>query len=103
MLTDRLEGGVVVRPEPAVPADHTQLFDLASDPHELFNLALRPEHGQRVEALRKQLERWQLKLGDDIAWTADAIQTLAVDLSDHGRTPDRWQPPWIVQKYFFGG
>lgn len=82
--------------------DHTQLFDLASDPHELVNLAARPEHGQRVESLRRRLEAWQAHLGDDLPWTAAKLKPLEVDLSGQGRAPDGWQPPWIVEKYFGG-
>ena len=80
--------------------DHTQLFDLASDPHEMVDLASRPDQGQRIAALRGELERWQARLGDGTAWTADELQPLEVDLTGTKRGPDRWQPPWIVEKYF---
>jgi arylsulfatase A-like enzyme len=78
----------------------TQLFDLASDPHELVNLAARAEQSQRVEALRRRLEAWQARLGDDVPWTASEVRPREVDLTGRPRTPDRWQPPWIVEKYF---
>ena len=35
--------------------DHTQLFDLATDPDELVNLAERPEHQARVAAMLDEL------------------------------------------------
>jgi len=44
--------------------DQTQLFDLRTDPHELKNLAGDPSQSRRVEALTKELRRWQKDLGD---------------------------------------
>jgi arylsulfatase A-like enzyme len=42
----------------------TQLFDLQEDPHELTNLANRPQHAGRVESLTAELSKWQTELGD---------------------------------------
>ena len=80
--------------------DRLRLYDLASDPHELFDLAQRPEHSQRVAALSNDLRAWQTRLGDGLAWTADTLIPAEIDLSGRQRSPDRWQPEWIVEKYF---
>lgn len=41
-----------------------ELYDTAADPHEVTNLALKPEHRQRVESTRGVLERWMKETGD---------------------------------------
>lgn len=42
----------------------SELYDLASDPHELHNLALDPRHAALEASLRARLERLQAELGD---------------------------------------
>jgi arylsulfatase A-like enzyme len=42
----------------------TQLFDLERDPHEITNLADRPEHAERIKSLTAEMQRWQKELGD---------------------------------------
>ena len=44
--------------------DRTQLFDLASDPDELQNLANEPAHSGRIADLMRQLDGWQKRLKD---------------------------------------
>ena len=45
----------------ACPGDPDLLYDLASDPREVENLAERPEHAERLEELRSRArERWDL-------------------------------------------
>ena len=83
---------------PAV--DYTQLFDLHNDPHELHNLAGEPEHVVRVARLRGEIERWQRDLDDGQPWRVAEPEPLAKDLTGREREPDRWQPEWIVEKYF---
>jgi uncharacterized sulfatase len=41
-----------------------ELFDTESDPHEVVNLADRPEHAETLARLRAALERWQDEVGD---------------------------------------
>ena len=80
--------------------DHEQLFDLSSDPNELVNLAGRPEHALRCEALEERLVEWQRAAGDELPLTVVEPEPLEVDLTGRERTPDRWQPDWIIEKYF---
>lgn len=45
--------------------DPSQLFDLESDPHELDNLAARPEHGALVDAFMQKIRsRWDMAAFD---------------------------------------
>jgi arylsulfatase A-like enzyme len=41
---------------PTMPAE--ELYDLATDPHEINNLANSPDHGQILARMRAALERW---------------------------------------------
>jgi arylsulfatase A-like enzyme len=47
---------------PAMPEE--ELYDLEDDPHEIHNLAGKPEHQQTLERLRKLLDRWIEGTGD---------------------------------------
>lgn len=62
--------------------DRTQLFDLQHDPHEITNLAARPEHAARVTAmtttLLAQMKRWD-----------DTLTSLTVPNPGSGA----WRPP----------
>lgn len=44
--------------------DRTQLFDLSADPHELNDLAVKPEHASKVAELTTLLEREMTRYGD---------------------------------------
>lgn len=44
--------------------DKTQLFDLHADPHELNDLAARPEHASKLQELTAALEQAQKEFGD---------------------------------------
>ena len=61
--------------------DRTQLFDLRADPHELTNLAERPEHAARVASMSNTLAAEMQRLGDSA--------TLAVA----NPKPAVWSPP----------
>ena len=41
-----------------------ELYDLARDPHEQQNLAANPEHADRLQSLREELETWMREQGD---------------------------------------
>lgn len=70
--------------------NRTQLFDLASDPNELTNLADQAEHAERIAALTERMQTWQQRLGDGQALSSDQPQ-------DASFTPpteeDARQPP----------
>ncbi len=53
----RLAAAYVKRPE-------FELYDTTQDPHELTNLAARPEHAERLTLLRNRLQAWMRQQGD---------------------------------------
>ncbi len=46
----------------ARPAE--ELYDLAADPHEGRNLAADPQHAERLETMRDELQAWMIAQGD---------------------------------------
>jgi arylsulfatase A-like enzyme len=83
-------------------SNHTLLFDLEEDPHELKNLAMHPQYANQVERLMEEMRQWQSRLGDTQSLTVDNPKSLDVDYSTFKRKLDRWQPDWIREKYFGG-
>ena len=61
--------------------DQTQLFDLQNDPHELTNLAGKPEHAAKVAEMTALLEKEMARYGD----------TAPLKVADP--TPAAWTPP----------
>lgn len=41
-----------------------ELYDLATDPYEVHNVAGDPKHGEKLHELRSALGQWQLEVGD---------------------------------------
>jgi arylsulfatase A-like enzyme len=80
--------------------NHTQLFDLGNDAAELDNLAEDPSQAGRVEQLLELMEDWQEQVGDSLPLVTADPRAMEIDLSGREREPDRWQPDWIVEKYF---
>ncbi len=79
---------------------HTQLFDLASDPSELINLAERPALSHHIARLQVKLEEWRERSGDRDPLVALTLKPFFVDLTGRERQPDRWQPQWIRDAFF---
>lgn len=80
--------------------DRTLLFDIGRDPHEMNDLADSPEHAPLRQALEARLRAEQQNVDDDLPWTAAEVQPATIDLSGKRFRPDRWQPRWIVEKYW---
>ena len=80
--------------------NHRQLFDLAEDADELENLIADPDHAQTAARLEALLEGWQAAMGDTTPLSVPDPAPLRRDLTGTEREPDRWQPDWIVEKYF---
>jgi len=83
--------------------NHTQLFDLKNDPDELNNLADEPSQAGRVKQMLKQLKNCQQTVGDNLPLTVANPRPKEIDMTGRDRKPDRWQPDWIVRKYFDTG
>lgn len=47
--------------------DPEELFDCVNDPHELNNLVGQAEYKEKLEELRKEMDRWLEEIGDDPA------------------------------------
>lgn len=84
------------------PIGHRQLFDLTADPHETRNLAADPARAGEVGRLTTLMGEWQRKVGDTQLLTVADPKPKAVSFDGFDRKPDRWQPDWIVKKYFGG-
>lgn len=82
--------------------NHSLLFDLEADPHELVNLADKAQYQPHFERLWEAMEAWQQRLGDTLPLSVPRPQTMAVDYSQFEQRLDRWQPKWIRDKYFGG-
>ena len=80
--------------------NHTQLFDLQNDPHEMTNLAEEADQKNRVASLTTEMERWQKHLGDTQPLTSEQPIPMDIDMTNIQRNPDKWQPMWIIEKYF---
>ena len=82
--------------------DKTQLFDLENDPLELNDLAQNADQTQRVLNMTMRLADLQKKYVDVQPLVDDKRLPEFIDLQKIKRKPDRWQPKWIVDKYFKG-
>ena len=78
----------------------TQLFDLANDPLELNDLSQNEDQHTRVLNMTKQLAELQKAYLDEQPLVDDKTLPEFIDLQTIKRNPDRWQPKWIVDKYF---
>lgn len=61
-----------------------ELYDLAQDPAEVENLALKPEHAGRVREMREALEQWQKDTADLWLWR-DGVSVTNYLSSDYAR------------------
>jgi arylsulfatase A-like enzyme len=80
--------------------DYNQLFNLASDPLELNNLASSDEYQPKVKELTGLLREWQDKTGDTARLKSEKILPMDYDPSVFKQKPDQWQPEYILKKYF---
>jgi arylsulfatase A-like enzyme len=80
--------------------DHTQLFNLKEDPHELINLSDDPSFNTVKNHLFDLLKEWQTSSGDTVKLTSPAALPLKYDHRKLVRKPDRWQPEYTRKKYF---
>ena len=80
--------------------DHTQLFDLETDPHETRNLAGDPRQSDRIVELTAKMRQWQAAVGDTDPLEVANPNPKEIDLTGREQSRDRWQPAWIFEKYF---
>ena len=90
------------------PYGHAQLFNLEDDPHELKNLLEtdgqsdkdRVANKSTFDQLIEKLKQQQVQFGDGMSLVNENPKPKDIDLSGRERKADRWQPKWIVEKYF---
>lgn len=82
--------------------DHTMLFDLEKDPHELNDLSKKPEYLSQVTKMEKLMGTWRSELNDPHPLKAKKQLPLEPVYDNSKRTLDVWQPKWIRDKYFDG-
>jgi arylsulfatase A-like enzyme len=80
--------------------NRTQLFDLQRDPDEIQNLANESSHTKRIQDLTTLLMEWQARVGDTQNLVIESTDAGTLNIDKLERSPDRWQPEWIVRKYF---
>jgi len=80
--------------------DYTQLFNLASDPLEINNLAMLPESKSTVDSMTALLKQWQVATDDTAALTAKSILPLEYNPERFEQNPDVHQPKYTLDKYF---
>jgi len=59
-----------------------------------------PEHAGETRRLLELMKQWQAKSDDKLKVPEQSKPYTPVDLTGRKRTPDEWQPEWIVKKYF---
>lgn len=82
--------------------NHTLLFDLKNDPHEMHDLATDPKHFQTLEEMTEALRSAQNSYHDDQAISVKTPEPKEAIYDNAQRTLDIWQPQWIRDKYFGG-
>ncbi|MCX6309262.1 MAG: DUF4976 domain-containing protein, partial [Bacteroidia bacterium] len=80
----------------------TQLFNLKSDPLEINNLAALPENKQKVDELMTLLNEWHTFSNDTANLNPKTFLPLEYDYHKLKQIPDRWQPEYILERYFKG-
>jgi arylsulfatase A-like enzyme len=80
--------------------NHLQLFDLQADPNEQTDLMDSPEGAAQVPRLLALMKQWQTQSGDPLAVSSTNKPYKTIDLTGQKRTPDEYQPEWILKKYF---
>ena len=78
--------------------DKTVLFDLQNDPHETTDLS--ESDPDRMSRMLAELRTLQEQYDDPVPLDVDEVQPAVRDLTGKARKADRWQPDWIVEKYF---
>ena len=48
------------------------------------------------------MKEWQARVGDTQPLETANPRPKEIDMTGHARNADRWQPMWILEKYFPG-
>lgn len=80
--------------------DHTQLYHLKEDPQETNNLAAHPDYQAKVEEMMALLKTHHQATDDTLNLSPSTIVSKGYDYTTLKQTPDKWQPAYILNKYF---
>ena len=80
--------------------NYTQLYNLKNDPLEINNLASFPEQKTRVDEMMGLLKKWVVETNDTINLNPTQILPMDYDYTKLKQKPDKWQPEYILNKYF---
>jgi arylsulfatase A-like enzyme len=77
-----------------------QLFQLETDPLELNNLAENPRYQQKLTEMKTLLEEWHQATNDTATLYPASFLPLEYDYTKLKQTPDRYQPEYVLERYF---
>lgn len=80
--------------------NYTQLYNLKNDPLEINNLASLPEQKPRVDEMMELLKKWVVETNDTINLNPTQILPMDYDYTKLEQKSDKWQPEYILKKYF---
>jgi arylsulfatase A-like enzyme len=78
--------------------NHSVLYDLQTDPYELKDIS--KSNPNEVNKLLGLMVENQIQFGDTLSLTSDFPLDKKWDYKDLKRVPDKWQPEYILNKYF---
>ena len=80
--------------------DYTQLYHLKEDPQEINNLAEDPAYETKVEEMMQLLKSHHQATDDTLNLNPSTLVSKEYDYKTLKQTPDKWQPAYIINKYF---
>lgn len=82
--------------------NHSLLFNLSNDPHEMTDLATDTSHRGEMERMEALMDTWRNDLGDPSPLSVENPEPKIPSYENSKRVLDVWQPEWIRNKYFGG-
>ena len=82
--------------------DRQQLFNLRDDPHEMNDLSGHAEQAERLSSMMAIMVEQHEAFDDPHSLTIhpDSLDSEVFDYANTRRWVDRWQPQWVIDKYF---
>ena len=80
--------------------DRTLFFNVRLDPDELHDLSQDDSLRELRSSFEARMRAAQKQANDPLAWTANKLLPVEIDLTGQRWPADRWQPSWIRKKYW---
>ncbi|MFV0540823.1 MAG: sulfatase-like hydrolase/transferase [Aestuariibaculum sp.] len=80
--------------------DKTVLYNLKTDPYELQDLSQLPKLKGTITQLLDELRKQQIVFADNAPLNVEKTYPLKWDYNSIQRNPDKWQPRYVIDKYF---